>query len=234
VDNLLVLTTAGTLSWLKEAISTLRDSLDVLVVDDATPGNEIRDFCNQRGLAFITKPEPKGLTNSWNSAYKFFRENKYRRCIFSNDDVKFSKGFSRGLLDGVDKFTVVGPISNAPSISKKCQKLQWLFRYTDLACEKIDAIQKFLEQEYKEAPWVETIDFNGFCFAFSRSLSRYTFSDTELFNPEHVNVANEVELGRRIKEKKGTIAVCRISYVFHWKSGTYKNLKLNTRDALWR
>jgi len=170
MDNLLVLTTAGRLNLLKEAISTLRDPLDVLVIDDATPGDEIGDFCKQKGLAFITKLKPKGLTNSWNSVYKFFKENKYKRCILSNDDVKFSKGFSHGLLDGVEKFTVVGPISNNPSKSKNSQKLQWLFRYTDLPCENIDNVQQFLEKKYKESPYIGSTEFNGFCFAFSLSV----------------------------------------------------------------
>lgn len=233
-DNLLVLTTAGRLHWLKEAISTLRDPLDVLVVDDATPGDEIRDFCKQKGLAFITKDKPKGLTDSWNRAYEYFRENKHKRCILSNDDVKLPEGFSRGLLDGVDKFTVVCPISNTPSKYRDSQKSQWLFRYTDLPCENIDNVQQFLENKYQESPYIKTVDFNGFCFAFSRSISGYMFSDTELFNPKNINIRNEVELGTKIKEREGTIAVCRISYVFHRKGGTYNELRLRRRNQLWR
>lgn len=233
MDNLLVLTTAGTLGWLKKAISTLRDNLDVLVVDDATPGNKIRNFCLQKGLAFISKTKPKGLTDSWNRAYKFFRENKYKGCILSNDDVRFSEGFSQGLLDGVDKFTVVGPVSNEPSRYRNFQKSQWLFRYTDLPYENIDNIQRFLEKKYKGSPYIEAVDFNGFCFAFSRGISRYMFSDTELFNPKCVNVGNEVWLVRRIKERGGTIAICRTSYVLHRKGVTLRNCGRD-RNQLWR
>lgn len=234
MDNLLVLTTAGRLHWLREAIFTLRDSLDVLVVDDAALGDEIRDFCKQKGLAFITKAEPKGLTNSWNTAYRFFRENEYKRCILSNDDVKFPRGFSRGLLDGTDKFSVVVPISNKPAITKAYQKSQWLFPYTDLPCGDIDSVQEFLEKKHRELPYIETGSFNGFCFAFSRNISRYSFSDIELFNPSRINIGNEVEFRKRIIERRGIMAVCRTSYVFHWKAGTYNELGLKRRNQLWR
>ena len=233
-DNLLIVTVAGRIRWLKGAIETLRDPLDVLVVDDATPGNEIRDFCQEKGLAYITKPKPKGLTNSWNEGFKFFRENKYKRCILSNDDVRFPKGFSRGLLAGTDNFTVACPICNMPTRKKNLNRLQWLFRYTELPPKKIDAIQQLLEKKYIKSPYTQTSDFNGFCFAFSNNICKYVFSDTKLFDPKHINIKNENELEKRIRKRRGTIAVCRTSYVFHFKAGTYGELHLKNRDCLWR
>jgi len=116
MKTLLAITVAGQLKWLEEAIASLRDPLDVLVVDDATPGDEIWDFCKRKGLALLTKEEPRGLTDSWNMAYDYMIIGKYKNCIISNDDVRFPAGFSKGLLDGLKEFDLVSPLSNEPGV----------------------------------------------------------------------------------------------------------------------
>ena len=229
----MVLTVAGRLKWVKGAIETLRDPLDVLVVDDATPGNEIRDFCQEKGLAYITKPKPKGLTNSWNRAYQFFRENKYKRCILSNDDVRFPKGFSESLFDGLRDFYLVGPLSNQPGTGHKQRVGGFIDR--GLNPDRIDRVQKALEEEYGSDPFIPFSTINGFCFAFSQVIQQFEFSNNVLFNPRRINTANEDELCRRInKTVRGRIAICKISYVWHFKGGTYKEIKLKDRNMLWR
>ena len=47
MKDLLVLTTAGRSHWVKDAVATLDDPLDVLVIDDGSPepvGSDIRTF----------------------------------------------------------------------------------------------------------------------------------------------------------------------------------------------
>jgi len=234
-ENLLVLTTAGRLKWLERAIETLRDPLDVLVVDDATPSDVgIGDFCKTKGLKFLTRPKAKGLTHSWNAAYWFFRENRYKKCILSNDDVKFPKGFSNGLLGGLEKFDLVGPVSNRPGhgIAQKVKE----FTAVSVTEDNMDQVQEALLQKYSETPLVEHGFVNGFCFAFSTTVQEFMFSDELLFNPAKRNIGNEGDLIRRMNEQGGKIGFCRTSYVWHAKSGTYRELPLSTRlnrDALW-
>lgn len=227
--NLLVLTTAGSLKWLKEALDTLRDPLDVLVVDDATPDNTIRDFCKEKGIKFSTKPKPKGLTDSWNMAYQFFGANSYENCIFSNDDVRFSEGFSRGLLKGVEKFDLIGPLSNKPGDghSQEIEK----FINIKATPENIDQMQEAITNKYSRDPFMVSTYLNGFCFAFSLSIKRFMFSDKLLFNPVNINIGNEHDLVNRINKRGGRIAVCRTSYVFHGKART---MQLPDREQLWR
>jgi len=253
--NLLAITVAGQLRWLKEAISTLRDPLDVLVIDDATPGDEIRDFCKREGIEFLTKPEPKGLTDSWNRAYKYFKEHNYDNCIISNDDVRFPQGFSEGLFEGLKEFDLIAPLSNEPGIvwdvvhSPAHQEIR---RYVDININErdIDRVQNILIKRYRKARQANFV--NGFCFAFSRSISKFAYDEKLasinavqpdvqfLFNPAHINTWNEYDLAERISRKGGKIGICKTSYIFHWKGKTTEKLDRNGvssgdyREQLWR
>lgn len=237
MKNLLVLTTAGRLHFLRDAITTLRDPLDVLVVDDATPEKVgIGAFCKKRGLNFITKKKPRGLTHSWNVAWRFFRDNDYGAVILSNDDVRFAKGFSGSLLRGAKKFSFVCPVSNLPTRNPKFFPRQWLHRYTDMVPtakgNNRDAVQELLSKKFRRKPYLVTNGFNGFCFAFNKNASKFGVSEDFLFNG-YVNTKNEILLCHRVAKRHGSIAVCLRSYVFHWKRGTYGELRLKHSNQLW-
>lgn len=230
--NLLVLTTAGRLKWLKGAVDTLRDPLEMLVVDDATPDEiGIRNFCRTKGIGFLTKSKPKGLTDSWNLAYQFFQKGDYKNCILSNDDVRFPMSFSTELFRGLQFFNVSVPVSNG---SGHCRRQRLPDSVGKATPGNLDEIQKKLRLIYQNAPFKQLPFFNGFCFAFSKTIRKFAFSDTLLFNPKNINVHNEGDLGQRIQKGGRKIGVCRLSFVFHWKAGTYRGLKLKNRNQLWR
>ncbi len=249
--NLLAITVAGQLKWLKEAILTLQDDLDVLVIDDATPGNSIKDFCKQNiGMKLITKLKPMGLTNSWNLAYQYFKENNYDNCILSNDDVRFPKGFSEGLLKGLDKFNIVAPLTNNPGYGYDCESspfCQDVKRFVNInPTEKnYDKVQQILHERYKSGSFRPSNFFNGFCFAFSYSIAKFAYNKQYLFNPANVNVGNEFDLAKRMKKiesytLRGRLGICKTSYVFHWKDKTFDNFDRggvksgDYREQLWR
>ncbi len=245
MKTLLAITVAGQLKWLKEAILTLQDDLDVLVIDDATPGDSIKDFCKQKGLKLVTKVKPMGLTNSWNLAYQYFKENNYDNCILSNDDVRFPKGFSEGLLKGLDEFDLVAPLSNEPGNiwdhihSPACQEIR---RYIDIkpTDKNVDKVQRILSERYRSGSFKRTNFINGFCFAFSTSIAKFAYDKQYLFNPAHINTFNEYDLAERINEKGGKIGICKASYVFHWKAKTTEKMNKNWgkpgdyRNQLWK
>jgi len=242
-ENLLVLTTAGRLKWLQGAVETFQKTLkdplaiswSLLVVDDATP-NEIgiRDFCRERNIAFITKEKPRGLVHSWNLAYQYFMKNGYKYCILSNDDVRFPRRFSKGILTGLRKFDVVGPVSNDPGVSKG----QKTGKFTTMQAkvENIDKVQHDISHKYHKADRFEKVGaVNGFCFAFSRSAKKFEFKEDLLFNPKYANYEGEFDFCGRVHKRHGTAAICKVSYVYHYKRGTYRELgKLKTRQQLWR
>ena len=245
MKTLLAITVAGQLKWLKEAILTLQDDLDVLVIDDSTPGNSIKDFCKQKELKLVIKLKPMGLTNSWNLAYQYFKENNYDNCILSNDDVRFPKGFSEELLKGLEKFDLVAPLTNSPGFgyssesSPFCQDVR---RYVDIkpTANNYDRMQQILSERYRSGSFRPSNIFNGFCFAFSHSIAKFTYNNQFLFNPAHINVSNEFDLVKRIDGKGGKIVICRTSYVFHWKDKTFNNFDRggvksgDYREQLWR
>ena len=228
MKDLLVLTTAGRSHWVKDAVATLDDPLDVLVVDDGSPepvGSDICTFCKDNNIRFHTFIEPKGLTRSWNWAYQFFLKKDYDRCIISNDDVRFSEGFSKALLDGTFKYTLVCPVSNLPTGKPSQFPRQWLFRYCAIVAthkrRNRNEIQRFLEEKYVPRPYRKMRTFNGYCFAFSRSgIKDFLYDNGHLFDPGNINTKNDIEMGRRIRNRGGSMAVCLASYVFHWKCAT--------------
>ncbi len=241
MKNLLAITVAGQLKWLKEAILTLQDNLDVLVIDDATPGNSIKDFCKQNiGMELVTKVKPMGLTNSWNLAYQYFKENNYDNCILSNDDVRFPKGFSEGLLKGLDKFDIVAPLTNEPGLEwddAHSPGKQEIRRYVDIEPNKnnVDKVQKMLSERYRNGQFRPSNFFNGFCFAFSHSIAKDAYNKQYLFNPAHINTWNEYDLAKRMKKiesykLRGRIGICKSSYVFHWKFKTTMRLPIQRED----
>ena len=245
MKNLLTITVAGQLKWLKEAILILQDDLDVLVIDDATPGNSIKDFCKQKGLKLVTKVKPMGLTNSWNLAYQYFKENNYDNCILSNDDVRFPSGFSEGLLKGLDEFDIVASLTNSPGYgydsesSPFCQDVK---RFMDIkpTNKNIDKIQQTLLERYRNGSFRQSNFFNGFCFAFSHSIAKFAYDKQYLFNPANINTFNEFDLAKRMNERGGKIGLCKTSYVFHWKDKTFDKFSKDGvksgdyREQLWR
>lgn len=241
--TLLILTTAGRLHWLKNAARSLRDPLDVLVIDDATPKEVgIPDFCKAKGFHFITKLKPQGLTDTWNIGYRFFGKNKYTYCILSNDDVQFARGFSRGVIRGLNsKYHLVGPISNATGnalhqwVRKLIRDPQWSYPED---FKDADRVQNTLVSKYGHQPLQPCGFVNGFCFAFSTAIFQFAFSSSQLFDPKNINVDAELDLAQRVREHGGQIAYCRTSYVYHQKMGTYRELGWPAihghRNQLWR
>lgn len=239
-ETILFLTTARRLKWLKGAIETFRDHFVVVVVDDATPEKiGMRKFCQANKIGFITKKRARGLTDSWNIAYNFFRVRKHRfqNCILSNDDVRFPPNFSKGLIAGIQKYHLVGPLANwyGAGDGVRFQNSQRYLKVKATSAN-VNEIQKMLEEKFRGKPFLACNYVNGFCFAFSQSIHRFAYSKTQLVNPEYINMGGEWDLVRKIRARGGKIAVCRTSFVFHWKMGTYREIGrtgASKRDWLW-
>lgn len=235
---LLVLTTAGRLRWLAAAITSFQipPELDVLVVDDGTsPKVGIPAFCEEKGLMLITKHKARGVTDSWNRAYAFFKKKEYEACIVSNDDVHFSQDFWRCLVWGVSKksYDLLVPVSNAPGSGRE-QRIQRFLKVRPNPKNAEEIQQALFKKYHGNKKWTRCSYFNGFCFAFGSSMKKFAFSKELLFNPVRKNRENEPDLIERIRKKGGKIGISRASYVFHWKYGTYRYLKLKHRDQIWK
>jgi hypothetical protein len=110
--TLVVLTTCNQLKMTKQAVDYLRESLNnnyhVVIIDDhsidGTP-----HYLSKRGYHVISKPTAKGLTDSWNVAYKFARTIGYDYIIYLNNDVLVPRGALDIMLEVLKDHPVVVP-----------------------------------------------------------------------------------------------------------------------------
>ena len=250
--TLLVITTAGRFDLLKGALDSLRGPLDVLVVDDATPDpdrGQMLNLCSKKGYGWQTKTEPKGLTDSWNIAYQYFKATPYEVCILTNNDVLFPKGFSIGLVQTLLKTRcdIVTSLTNQPGF-QPLQGLPEELNNINPTPENIDEVQRAIEVAsacWSDHAWFPISYWNGFCFAFTKDIDKYELSPGILFRPDRVNIHNEGELAQRIGKYKEEpwqtkaepttekIMCSRTSYVYHIKNQTLKNCG-PSRQQLWR
>lgn len=184
--NLLIITTKGRPKHLRRALSSLQDKLDVMVINDGEDTlGEIEKICNNFGAGLITKPVA-GLTDSWNKGFDYFMEKGYNSCILSSDNIRFPENFSRGLIKGLERYDLVSPLIGGGKISVSQEDLNKS------------------EHEYSESSCVDKT-----CFAFSRSIERYKFSNQFLFNSKQ----DENDLCKRVIQEGGSIATCRTSFI---------------------
>lgn len=226
--HLWAITTAGDFSFTMEAIKSVPDpDIDILIVDDATPDlTLLKKFCVQdlRTIDILTKDEPKGLTDSWNMAYRWFLTGGYKTFTLSNHDVLFAPKAMKYLREGVGEFDLVGPLSNKPGPSKR----QQIKLYSHQNPRKLADVEKEIQQLGPEP----TSFLNGFLFSFTDRIKEAAFSRDQLVPDGFVNVGNDNAVTRQMRQKELPMAIIRKAYVFHYKA-VITPLTGN-RDALWR
>lgn len=218
--DLLIMTTVGRDDLVNRALSSLRDPLDVLLIEGGSNRELNLDFKIEGKFKLIREDEPKGLIAGQNLGYHYFLDNNYDRCIYSNDDVIYPEGFSKSLLDGTLKFDLMGALTNGV---KGADRVQHIDRFLD--CEDyrdVDWIQMQLESNYSNHPYMSTNRVNGFALAWSRDrIEKFEYNDDrDLFNPNLLHLHGEVDLYRKILSEGGKCAIALTSYIFHDKGQT--------------
>ena len=89
--TLLAITTFNQLKYTEICRSSIPeiDDLDVLFIDDKSTDNTV-EHLKSKNAAVIEKNKGAGLTDSWNLAYRIFKEKNYHSLIISNNDVQFN------------------------------------------------------------------------------------------------------------------------------------------------
>jgi len=233
---LIAVTTANQLAYTAKALASLRAAQlrvphEVVLFDDASE-DETVNYVRQLGYRVITKAEPKGLTDSWNRAYHFFKAGDYSALLLTNNDVLFPNGAVEAMVKALRHYPIVGPMSTCRGVGH--QPLQAVDKHYRLAVDESDPknLQR-VQQKVDECPWVnETAEVpyvNGFCFALAHEVVWYERADGNLFDPALTNVGNEDELQHRLPLKK---AIALKSFVYHFKGASFASYRWGSRLLL--
>jgi len=226
--SLIVLTTSGGIDYLKGALASLDNEWnDILIIDDGSKA----DYSElKKDYKIIIKDKGKGLTHTWNMAYRYFKSNNYDKCLITNDDVIFPSKIPPDMWNGLDKYTFIGPLSDPIGSGRFLGQFQNVSSYLGGIRDYRDVItiQNRLQKKHKNyleigrdiiLPREEPPYINGFCFSFNRDIIDSEFSKDILFDPSKINTGNEKELQLlRLKDKK---VISIKSYVYHYKGQSF-------------
>jgi len=243
---LIVLTTFNQSDITRACLDSLRlisDNHDVLIVDDVSTDNTI-ELCKEYDVPYISKNEGKGLTDSWNCAYQYFKENGYEYFVIANNDTLIPNHTlteMKGVLDMwpcslvVPMSTRKGAGHNQDQIIDKWYGQQEAYQLADNYQIVQDHILQYKQSEfqannlYKFDP-IRMKMFNGFFFMMSKNICQYERADGNLFDPNFINVKNEDEFnwGNLIPNNDYAM-LCKTAFVFHYKgvSFTKAGIKYN-------
>lgn len=214
----------------------------VLVVDDASPGgdkelaalaaaaNRLAAECGQPAVAVHRFPENGGLTRSWNQGLRWARDRGLNYACVTNSDVRFTPGWDVPLLQALERYDLVGPVTNAPGT----EAMQFVGRYTAKyqrsdAEDLTTAAAVDLRKRYADVVLPGTI--NGFCMTAKTAVwwagaydRRDVFKPLNTHNsqgrpnPTPTMTLNEYELQRRWHAQGRRTGFCPASYVVHYRA----------------
>lgn len=242
---LIVIPTYGHFDYAERAVrsalaNTIHFSPSIAVFDDCSPDE---DACNKFGgfvlgcqfeydvPASMTRFHANGgLTRSWNHGLHAAKTSGYEYCCVTNSDVMFPIGWDVEVIKGLEKYALVGPVTNAPGT----QKDQYVDRYSVIynrptAWADIQKVQDEIGKA--KAGWFKELTLNGFCMvAKTETWWANAFDAEHVFrprndlnskgepNPTPLMTLNEYELQARWHAKGLRSAACLGSYVFHYRA----------------
>jgi len=216
-----------------ESVQKINESypVDVLLIDDKSTDDTL-SLCKELKINFISKEVGKGLTDSWNQGYKYFRNNKeYSYLIIANNDILVPSGALTEMTKVLDKWpgSLVVPMSTSAGVGhNQIQAIHNWYGQNDYDVpENYQQVQDLIletkEQEstsnnlFKFDP-VRMKHFNGFFFMMNRQICQYERKDENLFDPTFVNVKNEDEFNwANLIPNDDYPFLCKTAFIFHWK-----------------
>lgn len=231
MKTLLAITTYNQIEYTKKLINCLSkmnlENIDVIFVDDVSKDGTQR-FIKESSFTIIERNQPKGLTWSWNIAYRKFKNDGYDCLILSNNDVLFTKESLSNLINATKNHSLVCPLSTKKGAGHNWKNQAIGLHYPNLS--KLAQTPKELStvQAGLKNTTIKMNKFNGFMFAMSRKIIQSEFNKDNLFNPANTNIHQEGDLQRRLKEKP---ALCLGSFIYHFKGVSFpKKGVVNGKD----
>jgi len=229
---LLAITTYNQLNYTKKLVNTLKTlsipGLDIVFIDDVSKDGT-QDFIKNSGYTLIERNQPKGLTWSWNIAYRKFKNEGYDFLIIANNDILLCKESILNLINSTKNTQLCCPLSTKNGAGHNWQEQSVEKHYPNLGINANDANNYIEVQKRLTNKEIKITRFNGFLFSVSRKIIQSEFNNDNLINPVLINVGQETDLENRLKEKP---TLCLGSFVYHFKGVSFpiKGLK-NGKDV---
>ena len=241
---LLAITTYNQSNYTKICFDSLKRvndiKFDVIVIDDCSTDDTIK-ACNKYKYDVITKAEGQGLTHSWNSAYKKFKDEGYKYLIIANNDIIVPNNSISELVSIFEKwnFSLIVPLStkNGAGHNEQFQSVEKFYDNIDDTCNNSDSYQKTqdiimsVKERMTKSNNLYLLDpvrikmFNGFFFMMNRNIIHYEHKEDILFNPNFAMTKNEDEFNwSKLIPNNDFPAVCKTSFIFHFKGVSAKGL----------
>jgi len=218
--------TEALLKSLHETDIYKKGEIDILIVDDYSQQDDVKSLAWKYKARFMGKDKPMGLTDSWNRAYNYYKNNLYTNLYIANNDILIPKGCIENLEKLLIRFHSVSPLCNPKGVGDwaPIQQYDICKRYPSTALladnkEYYNEVQSMLKDGYEETNF-----FHGFLMCFTRDILLNELSDGNLFNPIQINVGNEIELNLRFKGRKG---IALDAFIYHHKGVTLNQKNRN-------
>lgn len=204
--------------------------VDILIVDDFSQKDDVKGLAFKYKVRFLGKDKPKGLTNSWNTIYQYYKNNLYTNLYIANNDILIPKDCIENMQRLLTRYHSVSPLCNPKGIGNWAEIQQYdVTTYSEMSHEFCDDPSNFNEVQSRlpatmYGTYAESDFFHGFLMAFTRDILTNELEDGDLFSPNNINVGNEIELNMRFKGKKG---ICLDAFIYHHKGVTLNQKNRN-------
>ncbi len=222
---LLAFTTFNQLDMTRKCLEYAQDlGYPILVIDDcSTDGTQ--EYLSQIRVDAIFKSERKGLTDSWNRAYKYFKASDHSHLGLCNNDVLIPKGAIEGMLSD---YPLVVPMCNESGAGYACKEQNFSNYHNELGVHKDKNVQLIQDSIVITDLIIPAKCWTGFCMCMHRDITKYELPDGNLFNPKNINTGNDDDLARRVQAY-----IALGSFVYHFKGVSFNN-KISGRNDLSR
>lgn len=242
------------------SLAGCRDAFDVVLVDDKSVRVNIPARARELGVFTIDFDgrEAKGLTHSWNVAWRFFVENAhYKYLILANNDILVPDGVITKLVDALvnENWGWLLPVVSARGSENLNHRLHEFYRYPSSASKagnvwtdsalKYQLVQDILDggvqrnssSNQRGARPVKAVTIpNGYMMALRKSrMMHLELAPGTLFDPKFKNIENDDDLGKRARRNEVQVGVHYGAFVHHHKGFTCFKSKLGKgkgRDAV--
>lgn len=203
-----------------ESIEKLSVKPDVVIFDDcSTDGTADLDF-----VKVVKKEKGKGLTDSWNAAYRYFLQSDHECFFLANNDIIIPDGALQNMAEALKDVPLVVPLTSRRGAGNASTRQDVIayhnIRYNPDDPKYVQKIQDAIQE--KAVPRVAIGKLNGFFFGMSREIVHCQYAKGLLVNPKYINVGNDNDLNSRLRAAGGAVTVCPKSFVFHFKDRSFR------------